>query len=121
MNGPEYDLNELIEACKNNTVIVTYKALKTAQEELKLHTKEDIFHYILSFQIGCFEYDKTTDSNQQPGNIIDVYTIKAKVPVYLAFQKNKEGKIIIKSFTRDDRYLPPAFSLNGMPIKKSLF
>lgn len=121
MSEPKYDLNEFIEACKNNTVIVTNKAQTKAQDELKLNTKEDILQYAASFKIENFEHIKTTDSDQQPGNIIDVYSIKAKVPVYLAFQKNKEGRLIIKSFARDDRYLPPEFSLNGMPIKINLF
>jgi hypothetical protein len=121
MSKPQYDLNDFIEVCKNNVVIVTYKAQMTAREELKLNTKEDILQYIASFENEKFEYIKTTDSEQQPGNIIDVYSIKAKTPVYLAFQKNKIGKWIIKSFKKDDRYLPTDISFNGMPINKKLF
>ena len=107
MKEPKYDLNGFIEACRiDKDVVITNKAQETARDELKLSTKVEVLQYIISFNKESFEHLNTADSEQQPGEIIDSYSIKAKVPIYLAYHKTKKDKWVIKSCKRDKRYPP---------------
>ncbi len=96
---PFHSLEEFIDACERNEVVLWPCVVGDATRDFNLYTQKEVVEFIVNNEFTFINSKELEAIKNVPSFMVDAYSFcSGKKSGYMAFFKHKNGKFFIKSF-----------------------